>query len=734
MAQVKSDGENDKTISNNREKVEKWLDSLPILFETESVAPEQDTEEPKCEIENIVTATTVDDIIFESAENIIMNDVDELLKQFDDNECYEMNITQSDDGKKCQNVLQLNVNEDSTDQPSVHIEGSIHNNLFYETEDQLVGESGKRKKRIGNKRKLNAINRVSGKSYKTRKGKLIDEKILLPNPCSEMKCQNKCGAIHDTFRKDIFDNFYALPSSQQKDFLVSCVVTHEKKRKYTENDISRRTCSKSYYLPIDREFTKVCQQFLISTLNITQRILTYTEENRNKTLNQSKTEGRGNHPPKNKTTPENLENVDNFIKNLPAVPSHYCRASSTRKYLLPEMKNLTNIFRIYKAQCEQKKIEYVKEQVFRNIFNTKFNIGIHTPKKDKCVTCEKMKNIPDENKTEEEKLKFQKHLKDAESSKNIHLEDQKKSKYDHSFLCTSFDLQKVLNTPHGNSMLLYYSRKYSIYNESFYESGTKNGYCFIWGEENGQRGANEICSVIVKYLTIVDERAEIKKVSLYCDSCPGQNKNHQTLSAIFWFILNKSKNIQEITITFLQPGHTYMPVDSVHATIESNLKNKIVWAPSEWPTIMVNARMNPKPYDVYTMSHNDFMDFKVLQHAIFPKIVLKNGKKFSEIKKVYFSKSRDVKISFGYELDAEFEIINVTAKRTKRKRNEIGVLMHAYNSKLPISEAKYKDLVKLCETNAIPPRYHQEYLSMSRKSTVRDALAETDDEDDTNLV
>lgn len=48
-----------------------------------------------------------------------------------------------------------------------------------------------------------------------------------------------------------------------------------------------------------------------------------------------------------------------------------------------------------------------------------------------------MKNIPDENKTEEDKLKFQKHLKDAESSKNINLEDQKKSKDDHSFLCTS---------------------------------------------------------------------------------------------------------------------------------------------------------------------------------------------------------------------------------------------------------------------------------------------------------
>jgi len=92
-----------------------------------------------------------------------------------------------------------------------------------------------------------------------------------------------------------------------------------------------------------------------------------------------------------------------------------------------------------------------------------------------------------------------------------------------------------------------------------------------------------------------------------------------------------------------------MPVDSVHATIESNLKNKFVWAPSEWPTIMVNTRINPKPYEVFTMSHDDFMDFKLLQRTLFPKLNFKNGKKFSDVKKVYFSKSRDIKISFGYE-------------------------------------------------------------------------------------
>lgn len=146
-------------------------------------------------------------------------------------------------------------------------------------------------------------------------------------------------------------------------------------------------------------------------------------------------------------------------------------------------------------------------------------------------------------------------------------------------------------------------------------------------------------------------------------------------------------------------------------------------------------RLNPKPYDVYTMSHNGFFHFKLLQQALIPKIDFKNGKKFSDIKRVHYSKSNDIKVLFGFELDAEFEIINVAAKRTNKKTKKIGELVHAYRSKLPISEAKYKDLVKLCKA-AIPSRCHQEYLSMSRKNTIIDKLPKTDDEDDNpiNLV
>jgi len=190
-----------------------------------------------------------------------------------------------------------------------------------------------------------------------------------------------------------------------------------------------------------------------------------------------------------------------------------------------------------------------------------------------------MKNIGQDH-LSEVKDKFDKHIYNAKLSKTIHLAAHDKSKTDSSFLCTSFDLQNILNTTHGDSMLL-----------------------FHLGRTRWYARFNEICTIIDKYLMIVEDRKTVKTLTLFCDSCPGQNKNNVVFAAIFWFMNKKANNINKVSITYLQPGHTYMPVDSVHSTIESNLKKKIVWAPSEWPRIIVNSRNKPKPYEVFFKSY-----------------------------------------------------------------------------------------------------------------------------------
>lgn len=109
---------------------------------------------------------------------------------------------------------------------------------------------------------------------------------------------------------------------------------------------------------------------------------------------------------------------------------------------------------------------------------------------------------------------------------------------------------------YGESMLLYYSRKYSIYNLTFYESVTREGFCFCWGESDGKRGAVEVSTILEKFIQKVDERGDITTLLLYSDSCLGQNKNRIVFAAIHRILNNLCKNIKIIQLNYLLPGHT----------------------------------------------------------------------------------------------------------------------------------------------------------------------------------
>jgi hypothetical protein len=76
-------------------------------------------------------------------------------------------------------------------------------------------------------------------------------------------------------------------------------------------------------------------------------------------------------------------------------------------------------------------------------------------------------------------------------------------------------------------------------------------------------------------------------------------------------------NIQTIQLNFLLTGHTYMPVDSVHAVIKKNLKNTIIYAPSQWYTIFTTARQDPEPYNVELLQFTDFNKWDTVSEKYF---------------------------------------------------------------------------------------------------------------------
>lgn len=121
-------------------------------------------------------------------------------------------------------------------------------------------------------------------------------------------------------------------------------------------------------------------------------------------------------------------------------------------YLPQELKNISNLYRLYVGHCDDKNKEAVGEPVFRTIFN-QYNISFHTPKKGKCIMCMKAQNNEEMNETNKENLKI--HLREKKASYKRFIVHQRLKTLNNDTVTTSFDLQKVLNTPHGESMLLF---------------------------------------------------------------------------------------------------------------------------------------------------------------------------------------------------------------------------------------------------------------------------------------
>lgn len=577
---------------------------------------------------------------------------------------------------------------------------------------RLVKQKTKKEKRI-------ALRNL-GSEYVNTRGNLVPGKEILANPCKGKDlCRNKCNTFSDEERTEIFNFFWALgDNNKQKQFLSECVsVNSIKRRRKSKGEVNRKVTNQ-YTLIKGNNRLLVCQQFLLKTLNISQRMIRSVIENKDLKKFGSP-DLRGKSKPHNKASNEQINHLKMFIESLPAVPSHYCRGSTNKKYLPSDVKSFNNLYKKYvESDLKNTGFSPLKRSCFLEKVKSLYNIGIHRPRKDKCIKCERFSNLGS-NKMDSDINEYKIHILEKEAAKKLFMEEQSISAKDDK-LVVSFDLQKVLATPHGDSMLIGFSRKYAVFNFTTYESGTRRGTCYLWGEKDGKRGPNEIATNLFTFLNKIDMEKRYHTISLYCDNCSGQNKNKYVLAMLRYF-LDQSNFINQIKLTFLIVGHTYLPADSMHAIIENYTKGIIVQAPSEWPTILRNARTIPEPYEVVQMSFNDFLDFKSLCLEKTSQI------KISEIKSVTILKNDEL-ANFSTSF-----LENETKHILLKLKNKSQVAMSCYKEQLSINRNKYNDLKSLCHSFAIKSHYHAEYLTLKTSHKIPDTLDETDEEDVDNV-
>lgn len=190
----------------------------------------------------------------------------------------------------------------------------------------------------------------------------------------------KCGKITEPQREEIFNEFWKMSWQQKKVYvrtLIQCIKPKRPRNRAIEN-VSKRKKTLWYHLRVNNIVLRVCRTLFLNTLSI----------GRHNCLNWLDTP-LVHHIFQEKQQPhtERVQDLHSFFDSIPSTDSHYCRSSTTKKYLLPEWRSKRSLYDFYKEQwCHERETDPVSITTFNSVFKLK-NLSLFLPKKDLCEIC-----------------------------------------------------------------------------------------------------------------------------------------------------------------------------------------------------------------------------------------------------------------------------------------------------------------------------------------------------------
>ena len=297
------------------------------------------------------------------------------------------------------------------------------------------------------------------------------------------------------------------------------------------------------------------------------------------------------------------------------------------------------------------------------------------------------------------------------------------------FVAACFDLQQVLQCPYGEVNMFYYKRKLTVYNLSIYTLGTQDGNCYMWDETIAKRRSCDIGSCLLKYLKYQIGKGKTD-VCLYSDNCGGQNRN-KFIVTLYVYITSINPGLTSVKHSFLEKGHTQNENDSIHSTIEGERKrSNFIYCPSQYYSLARCARKTKKSYVVTEMENDDFFDFKMSSKQLKNFTVDETGRKvqWGKIRQILIDRNRPHIMQFKYN-HCESRYLELNFFRRCRKKVFPALSLNPlYDEPLPISRAKYDDLLFLCNSGFIPRSYHSFFRNLAHElSKNNDNVDESDE-------
>lgn len=247
----------------------------------------------------------------------------------------------------------------------------------------------------------------------------------------------------------------------------------------------------------------------------------------------------------------------------------------------------------------------------------------------------------------------------------------------------------------------YYLRKFHCNNFGIHDLKTNKAFMYFYPENYAKKGCNEVISFIDYYINNIMS-SNIKVLHVFSDNSFSQNKN-KYLWAYYKFLVSINK-LNEVSIYYPIPGHSYMEVDGDFGRIELNKKNyEKIYYPSEYVPIIRNANIeNPfyvigVNFSLTSHSEEDIIPIaKVFDYKKkFIEIVKNQLQYCKNVRKIIINRL-DIKISLSLEkeCDKSLKLFKKTFNISESAffLNDISL---AYDNNLPLTQEKFVDLQKI---------------------------------------
>jgi len=176
------------------------------------------------------------------------------------------------------------------------------------------------------------------------------------------------------------------------------------------------------------------------------------------------------------------------------------------------------------------------------------------------------------------------HTQKKEKARLEKSNDKEQAIKDSTKLVYTMDLEAVMLCPLLKASALYYKTKLAVHNFTLFNLASKSTKCYVWHEGEGGLVVSVFATMITDFLeNELAMHGSVSEIVLFSDGCTYQNRNAVVSDAILELAVRKQVTIYQ---KFLEKGHTQMECDSVHSTIERQLRKVDIQVPSDYIRIM----------------------------------------------------------------------------------------------------------------------------------------------------